>query len=75
MRQQKPKRSPSSSRRKMRLAFEKYEQSLYPDDKDRLTRCDTTGEYVDTLVQIGFVDWKKAWDTAWDTATKRTRKI
>lgn len=58
----------------MRSEFEKYEQSLYPSDSSRLDRCKSTGDYVDDTVQIGFVDWKKAWNTATTYARNNFKK-
>lgn len=67
-------RSRRDQRNVMRVEFEKYEQSLYPSDNGRLTRCKATGEYVDTAVQYGFDDWKKAWHTATTYARNGLKK-
>jgi hypothetical protein len=70
-----PQQLPHDQRRVMRAEFEKYERSLYPDDPKRLERCSVSGQYKDETVQIGFVDWRKAWVLATNYALNDYKDI
>ena len=57
-------RSLRDSRNSMRKAFEKYEMELYQGATERLERCEHTGVYLMDEVQVGYVDWRRAWSSA-----------